>query len=114
MTPDPTAKLLQDLISRDVQRVWAAAHPVIRLPAHERLLLVPSLAALQRATEDLDLGGSFFSNNEHLRQAVRALEAARDGRCSCTLSPGTCSLSRTASRRLVLSKFWRLLRPTGG
>ncbi|MBZ9750783.1 hypothetical protein K7W42_07900 [Deinococcus sp. HMF7604] len=90
MTADPpdAASLLADLTSRDPQRVWAASHAVIRLPVAARLPLVPHLAAIRQATDGLDLGGAFYSNNDHLRQALRTLEAARDGRCSCTLYPG--------------------------
>lgn len=88
MTPDPVAALLHDLMSREVQRVLAAVHTVIRLPVYERLRLVPHLAAIRQSTDDLDLGGALYPNADHLRQAVRALEAARDGRCPCTLYPG--------------------------
>lgn len=90
MTPDPTpaALLLQELLSRDTHRVWAATHAVIRLPLHERQFLVPQLAAIRRATQDLDLGGGLYPNGDHLRQAIRTVEAARDGHCSCTLYPG--------------------------
>ncbi|WP_221089334.1 hypothetical protein [Deinococcus aquaedulcis] len=90
MTADATdpASLLAELTSRDHHRVWAASHAVIRLPAASRLPLVPHLAAIQQATEDLDLGGAFYPNNDHLRQALRAVEAARDGLCACALYPG--------------------------
>lgn len=78
-----TATILAKFMSRDPHQVWEAAHAAIRAPRHEQLLLVPDLPVIRQATQGLDLGGALFPNTQHLEHALRVLEAARDGRCTC-------------------------------
>ncbi|WP_161881621.1 hypothetical protein [Deinococcus alpinitundrae] len=81
-------ELLADLLSRDPVQVWASACAVIQLDDLALIELVRHLPEIERGTADLDLGGAFFPNREHLQQALRVLRARRDGRCSCSVYPG--------------------------
>ena len=87
MSPRPD-ELLADLLSRDPARVWASACAVIQSPDPAALSeLAPHLPQIERRTVDLELGGAFFPNREHVQQAVRVLRAHRDGRCHCSVYP---------------------------
>jgi hypothetical protein len=80
--------LLADLLSRDPQRVWAASGAVIRETDDEVLAeLASHLPQIEEHTAGLDLGGALFPNSEHLRQALRVLEAVQGDTCRCQLYP---------------------------
>lgn len=80
--------LLADLLSRDTHRVWSAACAinVLRDPL-SLASLAEHLPEIERETEDLDLGGALFSNNERLRQAISTLRAQQGSLCRCWLYP---------------------------
>jgi hypothetical protein len=81
--------LLEDLVSRDPNRVWSGSCAVIKLRDPELLdLLAGELPRIRAATENLPLGGMVFSNSEHLRFAVRKLEYCQQrAGCLCRLYP---------------------------
>ncbi|OLV17447.1 hypothetical protein [Deinococcus marmoris] len=81
--------LLEDLLSRDSQRIWASACAVIRLHDNPALDgLAAHLPHIEQETADVDLGGALFPNAEHLQQALRVLRLRREGGCPCRLYPG--------------------------
>lgn len=80
---------LEDLLSRDTQRVWAASSEVAQTrDAQELTLLADHLEQIQAATDGLDLGGARYPNNERLKFALGKLEFWRSKRgCLCQLYP---------------------------
>ena len=81
--------LLEDLLSRDPHRIWAASSAVVYLrDPHELDHLAQHLAQIRRKTEGVELGGLLFPNSERLQFALRKLAYHR-GRagCLCLLYP---------------------------
>ena len=81
--------LLEDLLSRDPTRIWAASSAVVRLRDPQELdRLAQSVAEIRRETRGVALGGSLYPNAERLRFVLHKLEYHR-GRsgCLCRLYP---------------------------
>ena len=81
--------LLEDFLSGDRSRVLHATWETIG--SRDSAVLDPLVAVLPRirkATENLDLGGIFYSNNGHVEHALEKLEHYRAGRCWCANYPG--------------------------
>jgi hypothetical protein len=89
LIPQDPRRLLDDLISRDPQRIWSASCAVHRLRAPEPLaILVQNLDLIRTRTAGINLGGALRANASHLAFALRKLEFVRDERgCLCALYP---------------------------
>ena len=81
--------LLQDFLSREATRIWAASCEVASSRDAAQLdELAAQSGAIARATSGVELGGALFPNAEHLRFALEKLEFWRDRRgCLCRLYP---------------------------
>ena len=81
--------MLADLTSRDPARIHTAMWAVIALRDPVELdALAAALPEIEAATEGLDLGGIFYSNNATLKFALRKLRYHRDREgCLCALYP---------------------------
>ena len=81
--------LLQDFLSRDAQRIWAASCAVIRERDAAQLdELSAHLPVIRRATYGVELGGALFPNAQHLKFALEKLEFWKEKRgCLCQLYP---------------------------
>ena len=76
--------LLEDFLSGDRSRVLHATWATIA--SRDAEVLDPLVAALRRirtATEQLDLGGVFYSNAGNVEHSIEKLENYRDGLCWC-------------------------------
>ena len=81
--------MLADLTSRDPSRIHSAMWAVIALRDPQQLdALAAALPEIEAATEGLELGGMFYSNNDTLAFALRKLRFHRDREgCLCALYP---------------------------
>lgn len=81
--------LVADLLSREERRVLSAVWEV--LATRDPDVLRPLAAArvrIDRATEDLGLGGALVSNDSHLAHALDRIRLFEEGRCLCAAYPG--------------------------
>jgi len=86
---EPDSPLLADFLSGDGSRVLRSVWEVVR--TREPAVLRPlarSLAVIERATEDLELGGTFVSNSGNLEHALDRIRLFDAGRCLCAAYPG--------------------------
>ncbi len=81
--------LIADFVSRDSRRVLHAVWEVFttRDPAVLRPL-ARAYARIDRATDDLDLGGMLISNGSNLAHALDRIRIFGEGRCLCTAYAG--------------------------
>lgn len=86
----PAETILEDLLSRDPQRIWSASCEVIHL-GQERtriLPLVPYLTEIGRAAEHTVLGGGLAPDRRFVDMALRTIRFHRDSEdCPCCLYP---------------------------
>lgn len=79
---EPT--LLDDFLSKDTDRVLHAVWVVFRTRDPEVLApLARARGRIERATDELDLGGALFSNRKNMDHALVRLELAASGTCLC-------------------------------
>ncbi|MEV0644035.1 hypothetical protein AB0I28_02105 [Phytomonospora sp. NPDC050363] len=80
----PAPTLLDDFLSKDRRRVLHAVWEVFK--TRDPKVLEPLAAALpviDRATDDVDLGGALMSNGENLTHALDRIRLFGKGRCLC-------------------------------
>lgn len=79
--------ILDDLISRDVTRIWKACGEIRHLRNMGELSsLIENIELIRERTKNVDLGGRVRPNSTHLDLALRKLEFIRDGEgCFCKL-----------------------------
>lgn len=79
--------LLQDITSRDPERVWLSSCAIRTLrDADEIAVLVHNLDEIKQKTKRLNLGGSLRPNASHLDFAIRKLEFLKSSSdCPCAL-----------------------------
>ncbi|WP_405374506.1 MULTISPECIES: hypothetical protein [unclassified Microbacterium] len=84
-----TTTLLEDFLSGETSRVLHATWQVLgsRDPALVDPL-VPHIARIRAATENLDLGGMLRPNSANVRYALEKLEHRGQGLCWCQDYPG--------------------------
>lgn len=83
-----TAPVLDDLLSGDPGRVWAACGAVMRSWDRAALrMLAARVEEIRAATAGVDLGGALRSNRTHLDFALRKLAFATGEACLCGLYP---------------------------
>lgn len=75
-TKKSTQEILNDILSRDSHKIWAASCEIASLSQnHEKVMeLVPYKQQIIDGTEGIDLGGFFCSNKTHLKRALMVLE----------------------------------------
>jgi hypothetical protein len=80
--------LVDDLLSRDNSRVLHAVWEVIGTRDADVLApLATALPAIERATDDLDLGGALLSNQDNLDHALDRIRLFEKRRCLCAAYP---------------------------
>ncbi len=81
--------LLEDITSRDPQRIWASSGAIIHLrDPNELSALADALPEIKQKTQGIALGGALIPNSVHLNFAIRTLEFYQaQGGCLCTLYP---------------------------
>jgi hypothetical protein len=83
-----TGDLLPEFLSRDPQRIWAAAGAVMRCWDRAALRRLAVRAAdIRAATDGIDLGGALRPNATHLAFALRKIAFAEGDACLCGLYP---------------------------
>ena len=76
--------LLDDFLSADSSRVLHAVWAVFKTRDPKVFEpLVSALPAIDRATDDLELGGALISNDRNLGHALERIEIFGEGRCLC-------------------------------
>lgn len=81
--------LVADFLSRDPSRVLHAVWEVFGTRDPQVLRpLVASRIVIDRATEDLDLGGALMSNHTNLAHALDRIRLFEERRCLCAAYPG--------------------------
>ena len=84
---EPT--LLEDFLSKERTRVLHATwETIVSRDAEVLDPLVAALPRIRQATERLELGGMFYSNNANVEHALAKLQNYRDGLCWCANYPG--------------------------
>ena len=81
--------LLEDITSKDPQRIWASACAIRTLrDPRELAFLVAHLDEIKQSTNNVPLGGALRPNASHLEFAIRKLEFVKnDSDCLCGLYP---------------------------
>lgn len=79
--------LLEDITSKDPQRIWASACAIRTLRDPQTLaLLVAHLDEIKQSTNGVPLGGALRPNASHLAFAIRKLEFVKNqSGCLCSL-----------------------------
>jgi hypothetical protein len=82
-------RVLVELTSRDVQRIWSASHDVAKSHDQDVLTaLAQNIAEIVVATDGIDLGGALRPNRATLDFVIRKLRHfAMSDSCLCTLYP---------------------------
>lgn len=83
------SELVDDLLSGDERRVLHAVWAIFA--TRDPAVLQPvarSLARIERATDDLDLGGALISNRRNLDHAFDRVRRFTEGKCLCGVYPG--------------------------
>ena len=76
--------LLDDFVSKDRGRILHATWEVFHTRDPEVLApLAKELRRIDRATDDIDLGGALASNAQHVGHAIERLRLFADGQCLC-------------------------------
>lgn len=84
MEADASRTLVDDFSSKDGRRVLHAVWQVFKTRDPEVLEpLVKSFRAIDRATDDLDLGGALLSNGKNLEHALDRIRIFGERRCLC-------------------------------
>jgi hypothetical protein len=81
---DATSPLVADFLSRDARRVMHAVWEVFA--TRDPAVLAPlesALVAIDRATDDLELGGMLAANGLHLDHALGRIRLFGQRRCLC-------------------------------
>lgn len=83
-----TDEIVEDLLSQDsgrvmhaVWEVFASRDPEVLRPLHK------ALVAIDRATDELELGGALASNGGHLDHALERIRLFGGGTCLCAAYP---------------------------
>ena len=87
-TKKATKELIEDMLSKDAQRIWSASCTIISLGQnHDRIMeLVPYLAQMKSKTNNIKLGGVIHPNSRFLKKAFKVIEWHASGvGCSCSL-----------------------------
>ena len=80
--------LLDDFVSKDRDRIMHAVWEVFRTRDPEVLApLAKQLRRIDRATDNIDLGGALASNAQHVGHAIERLRLFGDGECLCAAYP---------------------------
>lgn len=90
-----TEKVIQDLISKDSQRIRKSGYVVIQNSQNEKEIemLIPHLTKIKQETKGLKLGGAFSSNNRFYEFPIEIIEFYKNQKsfwnskrkCSCCL-----------------------------
>lgn len=84
MEADDPRTLADDFVSKDGRRVLHAVWKVFKTRDPKVLEpLAAALRAIDRATDDLDLGGALLSNGRNLEHALDRIRIFGEGRCLC-------------------------------
>ncbi len=80
---------LEDLLSTDSQRIWAACGAIKSLRDNATLQFLSShIEQIKTATSGVDLGGALCPNKYHLEFAIKKLEYFKNKQgCLCGLYP---------------------------
>ena len=81
--------VLDDILSKDPQRIWLASGAIRHLRDGDELaVLVAHMDDIKQATQGVPLGGALRPNSSHLDFAIRKLEFLKhSSECMCALYP---------------------------
>ena len=80
-----TEKVIQDLISKDSQRIRESGNVVIQNSQHEKEIemLIPHLTKIKQETKGLKLGGALASNNRFYEFPIEIIEFYKNQKSIC-------------------------------
>ncbi|MHC5218400.1 hypothetical protein ACYSNR_17320 [Enterococcus sp. LJL128] len=81
-------EILEDILSKDPQKVWAASCAIISLGQDEEVInkLLPFLDKIKKGTRGVALGGYLAPNQRFVDKAIKTISFYQENKsCSCCL-----------------------------